>query len=74
MEIVLEEARREIRNEMKSGETKVDNTTMEVATDLRQALSLRHLQGAFWVFLLGLLAALFSFLIENGTGRSKMEA
>ena len=68
MEEMLEEAKRDSRREMESeGDTQDEDTTQEADTDPRQALSLNHLQGAFWLFFLGLLAALFSFLIENGT-------
>ena len=75
MEEVLEEARREIRGEIKNEmETQDEDTVIEATTDLRQALSLDHLQGAFWILFLGHLVALFSFLIENGKGRIRVEA
>ena len=72
MEEVLEEAKRDSRREMKSeGDTQDEDTILEADTDPRQPLSLNHLQGAFWLFFLGLLAVLFSFLNENGTEQIK---
>ena len=72
MEEVFEEAKRDNRKEMESeGDTQDEDTTLEADTGSGQALSLNHLQTAFWLFFLGLLADHLSFLIENGTEQIK---